>query len=472
MSGVMGPRDPSSGGPYLKYRQIAAMRASGALERQSPGLVGSRFVGAIVRRTLCCSSCSRLPTGHGAQSAFDTSVSYPVARGWREVADACIPRSRVGGDVADRDAPPHSSFGPHPGLTPFSLHALAPCSRIGGRCERTAYLGHASARTRARSDAPDASAGALLMPHPLEDLFHPEGVAIIGQVNRALSEAQLRALHDPRYGAGNWSLVNPKGGAIGGLTIYPSVRDVPGPRRPGRDQRAARGAVRRSGARVRRARRALRRGVQLGLLRDRPRGRGARARARRRRARARACACSAPTRTTTCSSASPIRPAWRGGRIGVVAQSGHNGRPIVQGTVLGVGFRARSPAATSATSTSPTSSTTSRPIRETAVIAGYIEGFRDGAKLRRALAAALAARKPVVLLKMGSTRGGARMAQLAHGPPGRRRRGGRRPLRAARGHARARSRRAARDRGAVRAPAAPARARARRSTASRAARER
>ena len=38
----------------------------------------------------------------------------------------------------------------------------------------------------------------------------------------ALGEVRLRALHDPRYAAGNWSLVNPKGGAIGGLTIYPN----------------------------------------------------------------------------------------------------------------------------------------------------------------------------------------------------------------------------------------------------------
>ena len=46
----------------------------------------------------------------------------------------------------------------------------------------------------------------------------------------------------------------------------------------------------------------------------------------------------------------------------------------------------------------------------TKVIMGYMEGCRDGFKLRRALAAAHAARKPVVLVKVGRTAAGAQAA--------------------------------------------------------------
>ncbi|WP_011299827.1 acetate--CoA ligase family protein [Cupriavidus necator] len=47
----------------------------------------------------------------------------------------------------------------------------------------------------------------------------------------------------------------------------------------------------------------------------------------------------------------------------------------------------------------------------TRVILAYIEGCRDGARLRRALAAARAAGKPVVVTKVGTTEAGARSAQ-------------------------------------------------------------
>ena len=47
---------------------------------------------------------------------------------------------------------------------------------------------------------------------------------------------------------------------------------------------------------------------------------------------------------------------------------------------------------------------------DTRVIMGYMEGCRDGNKLRRALAAAHAARKPVVIVKVGRTSAGAQAA--------------------------------------------------------------
>ncbi|WP_420997877.1 acetate--CoA ligase family protein [Cupriavidus sp. 30B13] len=48
---------------------------------------------------------------------------------------------------------------------------------------------------------------------------------------------------------------------------------------------------------------------------------------------------------------------------------------------------------------------------DTRVILAYMEGCRDGARLRRALAAARAAGKPVVIAKVGTTEAGARSAQ-------------------------------------------------------------
>ena len=98
------------------------------------------------------------------------------------------------------------------------------------------------------------------------------------------------------------------------------------------------------------------------------------------------------------------------GKIALVTQSGHQGRPLVQGSLFNIGF----------TRWVPTGNEVDLEVsdfieyfaadEESAVIAGYIEGFRSGPKLRRALAAANAADKPVVLIKIGRTEEGSRMA--------------------------------------------------------------
>ena len=246
------------------------------------------------------------------------------------------------------------------------------------------------------------------MPHALEDLFHPKGVAIIGQVNRAHSEAQLRAQHDSRYGADNWSLVNPKGRAIGALTIYASVRDVPGPLDLAvitAPAEACPQLLLECGAR----------GVRFavvfssGFSEIGPEG-AALERTLAAAARRAGVRVLGPNTNNNLLERIPDPPGWRGGRIGVVTQSGHNGRPIVQGTALGIAFRRQVPCGNECDLEVSDFIDYFASDPETAVIAGYIEGFRDGAKLRRALAAAIAARKPVVMLKIGSTRGGARMA--------------------------------------------------------------
>src|SRR5690606_7709107 len=59
--------------------------------------------------------------------------------------------------------------------------------------------------------------------------LHPVGVAIIGGIDRNLSEVDTSARYDPLYGAGNWSLVSPKGGTVGSIPVYTSIAEVPGP---------------------------------------------------------------------------------------------------------------------------------------------------------------------------------------------------------------------------------------------------
>jgi acyl-CoA synthetase (NDP forming) len=100
----------------------------------------------------------------------------------------------------------------------------------------------------------------------------------------------------------------------------------------------------------------------------------------------------------------------RGGRIGLVTQSGHQGRPLVQGTEFGVAFSRWVPTGNELDLEAADFIEYFAYDQDTDVIAGYFEGFKDPTKLRRALEAANAQGKPVVALKMGSTEAGTRMA--------------------------------------------------------------
>ena len=68
------------------------------------------------------------------------------------------------------------------------------------------------------------------MKDPLQLFFHPEGVAVIGASSNPnkLSHGVLRNLVTHGYEGGVYP-VNPKGGEILGLQVYPSVADVPDP---------------------------------------------------------------------------------------------------------------------------------------------------------------------------------------------------------------------------------------------------
>ena len=65
---------------------------------------------------------------------------------------------------------------------------------------------------------------------PLRTFFHPRGVAVIGASSRPdkLSYGVLHNLATHGYGGPVYP-VNPKGGEILGLRVYPAVSDVPDP---------------------------------------------------------------------------------------------------------------------------------------------------------------------------------------------------------------------------------------------------
>jgi acetate---CoA ligase (ADP-forming) len=102
-----------------------------------------------------------------------------------------------------------------------------------------------------------------------------------------------------------------------------------------------------------------------------------------------------------------------GKKIALITQSGHQGRPIVQGEALGIGFSYWVPTGNEVDLEACDFIEYFADDESTAVIAAYIEGFKDGERLRRAADYALRRRKPIVLIKVGRHEAGARMA-LAH----------------------------------------------------------
>ncbi len=242
----------------------------------------------------------------------------------------------------------------------------------------------------------------------LEEFFHPDGVAVIGGVDRTQTEAALRAAMDVRWGRGNWHLVNPKGGSIGSVPIYESVADVPEPVSLAviSTPPAACAQIVDECGTV---------GVRYALVFSSgfsevgPEGAKLEAElgedGRRNNIRI-----FGPNTNTNAFEPVPEIPGLRGGKIGVVTQSGHNGRPIVQGVHFGIGFSRQVPCGNEVDLEVSDFIEYFAYDDDTAVIAGYIEGFRSAERLRAALEAANAQHKPVVILKIGATDAGSRMA--------------------------------------------------------------
>src|SRR5690606_16681181 len=146
---------------------------------------------------------------------------------------------------------------------------------------------------------------------------------------------------DPLYGAGNWHLVSPKGGAVGSLPVHRSLDDVPGDVELAvlsTPPAACADLVEQCGAR----------GVRFALVFSsgfsEVGGEGVELERRLAEAGKRSgVRIFGPNTNTNAFEPQPEIPGYRHGKIGLVTQSGHNGRPIVQGSVLNIAFSRQVP---------------------------------------------------------------------------------------------------------------------------------
>lgn len=243
----------------------------------------------------------------------------------------------------------------------------------------------------------------------LDHFFHPDGTAIIGRVDGA-DTATVASLHEryDRFGK-RWYLVNPKGGTIAGsIPIYTSVIEIPDRVElavinvnPAAvpdiiDQLGAKGIryalvftsgfseVGAEGAAIERdlGERAKKWGIRV----------------------------FGPNTNTNAFEPMPDVAGNRGGKIGLLTQSGHNGRPVVQGAEFGSAFSRWVPTGNEVDLELADFLEYFAYDDDTQVIGAYVEGFTSADRLRIALQAANDNDKPVVMLKIGETEAGARMA--------------------------------------------------------------
>jgi len=106
-------------------------------------------------------------------------------------------------------------------------------------------------------------------------------------------------------------------------------------------------------------------------------------------------------------------PETDGKKLALVTQSGHQGRPIAQGVELGIGVKYWAPTGNEADLEFADFVEYFVDIDDVSVVAAYIEGFKSIDRLRGAAEKAARAGKPIVLVKIGRTEAGQRMA-MAH----------------------------------------------------------
>jgi acyl-CoA synthetase (NDP forming) len=241
----------------------------------------------------------------------------------------------------------------------------------------------------------------------LDQFFHPTAVAHVGSVNRNAKPDRLRKHYSERWGD-RWYLVNAKGGSVGDIPIYEHVTDIPA---------KVELAVVNVGTRyvLKTVEECGEHGVgyvlifTAGFSEVGPEGAQLEQRVGE-IARKYSMRVFGPNTNTNAFEVLPEPPKKRGGRIGLITQSGHQGRPLVQGTEFGVAFSRWVPTGNELDLEAADFIEYFANDDDTAVIGGYFEGFKNPARLRTALEAANSAGKPVVALKVGSTEAGVRMA--------------------------------------------------------------
>lgn len=242
----------------------------------------------------------------------------------------------------------------------------------------------------------------------LDAFFHPASVAVLGSVPPDFDLRKWIQQYAERFGTDRVYLVNPSARARDGVAIYRSVGDlpevpslalfnIPAAAVPDALDECGRTGVRyalvfsagfsevgRDGAALEQRLADVARRFSIRVL--------------------------GPNTNTNAFETMPPAVNTRGGKIALVTQSGHQGRPIVQGSAFGVAFSRWVPTGNEVDLEVADFIEYFANDAETSVIAGYFEGFRNPEKLRSALHLANQVGKPVVALKVGRTEAGRRMA--------------------------------------------------------------
>ncbi len=111
----------------------------------------------------------------------------------------------------------------------------------------------------------------------------------------------------------------------------------------------------------------------------------------------------------------PWEEALPGRKLAIVTQSGHQGRPISQGQALGIPIQSWATIGNEADLEFADFAGRYAELPDTGAIAGYVEGFRNGRTFMLAADRAVRAGVPIVLIKVGRTDEGRRMAQAHTG---------------------------------------------------------
>lgn len=240
----------------------------------------------------------------------------------------------------------------------------------------------------------------------LRDFFAPgRGIAIIGRTDNDAGVARLIA----RYGADvKLCFVNPKGGEVAGVPVYRAIGDVPGEFGV---------ALLRVGPAnvVQVVRDCAAHGIRRIVIFSSGFSETGTEGVEQERQLAAAIAETGvrvigPNTADNMFERFAVPDGHRGGLIGLVTQSGAMGRPIVEGIAMGAAFSRWITVGNEVDLEIADvigHFTHHDPAR---VIAGYVEGFKSLPRLRAALSEANRADKPVIMLKIGESERGARMA--------------------------------------------------------------
>ncbi|MBO9695347.1 MAG: acetate--CoA ligase family protein [Sphingopyxis sp.] len=238
------------------------------------------------------------------------------------------------------------------------------------------------------------------------DFFAPgRGIAIIGRTDNDAGVARLIA----RYGADvKLCFVNPKGGEVAGVPVYCTVEDVPGEFGV---------ALLRVGPAnvVQVVRDCAAHGIRRIVIFSSGFSETGLEGAEQEKLLAAAIAETGvrvigPNTADNMFEQFAVPDGHRGGLIGLATQSGAMGRPIVEGIAMGAAFSRWITVGNEVDIEMADvigHFTHHDPAR---VIAGYVEGFKSLPRLRAALSEANRADKPVIMLKIGESERGARMA--------------------------------------------------------------